>query len=388
MVWFRRLLGLAFFFACARADAQPSLEYPEGPIVNSNRVLGLGGAYAGIAEGADGHLYNPASFAMRFPYTRRDTWDWDWTVYWLNIPGSRNPDLYDDSEASLHARHGGGGLDFKLAGFGVGIHAYTQGYDIVENNRAVVSVTNWTGGVGLAYALHKIDVVLGSYAYGFTWEFLQPEVEDAKVEITGGGSRIGLLWMPRQTPLRVGIVARSSFDAQSVKGGEAIEAERLPRSVYIPQQLVLGVSYMLGERVYNPVHTWGLGVLERSLSAQGAVRSGRRYVLFAADLVATAASPADAVSMRGFLLGERTASGQQTTVSPHVGVEAEVLANWLVLRGGYYFEPGRAKLPGRHHGTGGLAFRIPFPIYDLRADTAFDLSAQYSNIGVGVGFWH
>lgn len=384
------LAFLVAFLAVLRASAasaQPALEVPEGPVVSSSRVLGMGGAYAGIAEGADGHLINPASFATRFPYTRRDVWDWDWTGYLLRIPARRNPDSYGEAAETAETLHVGGGLDFKILGFGAGFHVNAHGYDIADTD-GIISVQNVSAGLGLGYSLHAADVVLGSYAYAFNWLFEFPLAgESRSLNITGGGSRVGLLWIPDALPVRLGLVARTSFDAQSITEDSTIPVGRTPRSVYIPAQVVLGASYMWGERDYNPQHTWGLPVLERAVPQSSP--NGRRYLLFASDLVITGASPSDTVSMRRFLTGVSDPAGRDTTAGLRFGAEAEVVDNWLVLRSGYYFEPTRTDIVrGRHHFTGGLAVRIPFPVYDLRANGVFDVARDYSNVGVGMGFWH
>ena len=147
---------------------------------------------------------------------------------------------------------------------------------------------------------------------------------------------------------------------------------------------------MFGERNYNPHHTWGLKRLEEEEEPS----KGRRYVLVSYDLVVTGPSP-EAVSMRGYLRGAEIPAGRNTTVSLRLGSESEVLANWLVLRAGYYFEPSRTQLiAGRHHATGGATGRLPFGEWlqfwpwDLRLEMAFDIARNYSNVGFGLGFWH
>lgn len=52
--------------------AQTRIDYSQGPILNSNRIIGMSGAFVSVAEGADAHLVNPASFAMRARHVRND----------------------------------------------------------------------------------------------------------------------------------------------------------------------------------------------------------------------------------------------------------------------------------------------------------------------------
>ncbi len=400
----RRAVAFLIVLACSStALAQeeqplgPDLEYPEGPVVTSNRVLALGGAYAGIAEGAAGHLYNPASFAMRFRHSRDDRVDWDWTVYTLPIPGGQNPDLYGGPDETENSAHAGAGIDLKVAGFGIGVHALAQSYQLSIGPIEEATVANVSVGVGVAYAHELIDVVLGAYAYLYTFAVEHRPAPDARddtsvLSLAGGGSRIGMLWRPEGKPLRIGLVFRGGLRAGDVTVDDPdFFAGARPEAVNLPSRLTLGTSYMFGERTYNPHHTWGLPKLEDE-DAPG--DGGRRYIMFSYDLVLTAASR-DAVSMRSYLRGAEIPAGEKPTLSIRFGVESEVFDNWLVLRAGYYFEPPRTEIvPGRHHGTGGFAFRLPFGEYisfwpwDLRVDAAFDFARNYNNAGVGLGFWH
>ena len=88
----RILLACSLFtgVACAQlAWAQSAL--PErlyldtGALLGSNRMVGLGGAYAGIAEGADGLTSNLASVAHREKTLDR-RWDLDATFSLMSLP--------------------------------------------------------------------------------------------------------------------------------------------------------------------------------------------------------------------------------------------------------------------------------------------------------------
>lgn len=378
-------------------DLGPALEYPQGPVVTSNRVIGLGGAYVGIADGAAGHLFNPASFATRYLESRNDLVDWDWTFYTLPIPGNDNPDLYGGPNETENSAYIGGGLDLKIAGFGIGGHLLVQTYQLNVEEEAVATVANVSGGVGVAYAHELLNVIVGAYAYlyAFAVEHRPDGATEDQVSVlslTGGGTRLGVLWRPEGQPLRIGVTWEPGFRAGSVTVDDPdFFAGPRPRAVNVPGELTLGSSYMFGDRTYNPHHTWGL---PRLADEEGPDTGGRRYFLVSYDLVLTAASP-DAVSMRGYLRGAEIPAGEKPTLSIRLGTESEILDNWLVLRAGYYFEPPRTSLVrGRHHGTGGFTFRLPFGEYisfwpwDLRLEAAFDFARNYTNAGIGFGFWH
>src|SRR6218665_478463 len=57
---------------------------PGGGLVGSSRVVGLGGAYVGIAEGVVGFASNLAALAHRSPQLDKD-WDVGVTLSWLDL---------------------------------------------------------------------------------------------------------------------------------------------------------------------------------------------------------------------------------------------------------------------------------------------------------------
>src|SRR5262245_66673631 len=55
--------------------AEVTVDAAQGPVTGSTRVIGLGGAYVAVAEGMDGIAVNPASVAVRLPYSW-NRWDY------------------------------------------------------------------------------------------------------------------------------------------------------------------------------------------------------------------------------------------------------------------------------------------------------------------------
>ena len=45
------------------------MDAAQGPVTGSTRVIGLGGAFVAVAEDMDGVAVNPASVAVRLPYS-------------------------------------------------------------------------------------------------------------------------------------------------------------------------------------------------------------------------------------------------------------------------------------------------------------------------------
>lgn len=356
-----------------------AMEFPERPIVNSNRVIGLGGAYVGVAEGADGHLYNPASFANRFAYSRDQLVDWDWTVYWLNLPRHRHPDITSTDADSFYL---GAGVDLKVAGFGAGFHVFSSSYDFSRDqtdDRIALSETILA--LGFGYAFPIVDLAVGTSLHATSSEIAQND-EGFLLSATGSGINVGLLWSPTHYPLRIGATFRSRILKDDIQEEDS-EASFLPETVEEPARIVFGASYMFGERKYNPRPTYGIPTIKKEPTTWG-----RRYILIAYDVVYTAPAGQDAISINGFLNEDFELSGEEGLFSMRVGVESEIIGNWLRLRTGYYPETSRIKgRAGRHHWTAGADLKIPV-FWDWRLNTALDISSGYFNYGIGLGFWH
>jgi hypothetical protein len=359
----------------------------------------MGGAFVGVAEGADGTLINPSSLAVRYPYTL-DSWnDWDFAFSTQSYLGR------DGNEVDRSGRQGAYdsalflelGFTFKFGPLGVGFHLRGQRYDVSFDdeggapqdytyNQDVISL-------GLAYAFYDGQLILGGALNGGRSELSQT-VEEGQagggtVVHNGGGFTLSTLWAPAGRPYRLGGALRSTIrgviESQDIQSGfvedQTLGALRVPDNLLIPWELRLGGSYMIGPRRYNPRPTYGAvkGKVQRVLS--------RRYLLFSADLVLT--GPAhDAIGTQAFLQGEVQQSGRYLSASPRVGVESEVWEDLITVRGGTYYEPSRFEgRYGRIHLTGGADYHFRLG-WDWKLSAVLDIADRYSNFGLGLGFWH
>jgi hypothetical protein len=123
----------------------------------------------------------------------------------------------------------------------------------------------------------------------------------------------------------------------------------------------------------------------------------REKLLISAALKLTTITT-NGVGLESFLRQRVARSGENVSFSPRLGVEAEAVPGWLVLRGGSYYEPTRFRAPAgpRVHGTGGFDVRIPiewsvFGLFDddntFRVGGAIDVTARYFGWGVSAGIW-
>lgn len=125
---------------------------------------------------------------------------------------------------------------------------------------------------------------------------------------------------------------------------------------------------------------------------------GRWYILLSTSL--RVSGPAsEGVGIESFLQRVVDRSGRRAVVSPHLGLESEVISNWLKLRTGIYGEPTRfdnARSAPRIHTTVGLEQKLfhwrVLGLYDedtaWRIHVAADFSERYFGWSGSIGVWH
>lgn len=125
---------------------------------------------------------------------------------------------------------------------------------------------------------------------------------------------------------------------------------------------------------------------------------GRWYLLMATSLKVSGPVQ-NAVGVESFLQRIVDHSGDRVVASPHLGVESEVVPQWLKLRAGLYGEPTRFnnnRASPRVHTTLGFETKLfswsVFGIYDTdtqwRIQAAVDSSERYFAWSASIGVWH
>jgi hypothetical protein len=386
----------------AQDDNFSRVDFFQGSLINSGRVIGLGGAFVSVAEGGDGYLSNPASYAHRLPQTRDEWWDWDFAFSFVQFTSESNMDL-DRSGIGVNYTDASRlymGLNFYIKRHGFGLYLLDQDNVFEEAPGAEYLKTQYSQmmyGLGYAYAFLDGDLVLGlNMVQGTAWfqgideEGDFHDIKNASIS-EGTGFHFGALWAPCDDNLRIGATLRTPTTVRRATVGNDEEPPlsepdlvgvKVPNELHIPWQLVIGASTMMGPRPYNICPTFG--VLKNRKRRE---LDDRRYIIFSGDLVVTGPAP-DAIGMRSFLSQSPQSSGQTPSLSVHFGAESEAIQNLLILRVGAYYEPSRFNATsGRLHGTGGLDVRLPV-FRDWRLGVSFDWAEDYLNAGLGFGFWH
>ena len=287
--------------------------------------------------------------------------------------------------------------------------------------------------------------------------------DDARFSSQGVGGELGMVWMPAQEQFRIGAAFRSAVRTRTDTPGEVLfqgtpDELWLPDEVTVPWDANLGLALQFGPRPLNP--RWidpssvldplesrhdekaahrerqrerglaearaggrDLAAAERAIDAELDTQAAldeleleraageldrklreryrkleRFYVLVSAALLMT--GPAgNAVGVESFLQRKVNRSGKTLVLSPRLGIESELVPNWVKLRLGTYGEPTRfdtARAGGRLHGTFGFDLKLfSWTVFGLfhestewRVSGALDAAERYLNSAASIGIWH
>ncbi|HEY6560972.1 MAG TPA: hypothetical protein VI072_27035 [Polyangiaceae bacterium] len=476
------LVGYSSSIALAQDDPPPpnyTVDAAQGPVTGSTRMIGLGGAFVAIAEGGSGVAVNPASVAVRAP------WSWNRLDYGFSVDfaigawlpetdflnqGDDAADGETEEDADVEQRSllfGSVGLSvqYEHAGFGVSADGQRQALHGEGETSAGLAPTDLAGNFGIVHA---------SIGYGFYDGQLHigvgPRVTGVGLSGGSGASEIlnvagvgfqgGMIFKPVNHQYRVGATFKSAVTPalDSQLGGTEESAYRTS-AIRLPWQASAGFAYQFGPRRLNPPffsaeaqvmtlrhrieqdrarreraiseaeravesepsaeNRQRLALLEakhdveaeaedESLdeSVERAEKSLRReylsrprsYVLLTTELLVLGASNGS-IGFGSYYQGRSRVqvSGQNLTLSPRIGLETEVIENWLKLRAGSYWEPARVETAkDRIHGTFGFELKtFSWDVFGLIGDfdswtvsAAIDGAREYLSTSFSIGFWH
>ena len=380
------------------ADAENVLDFFTGPIVGSGAVVAMGGAFIGLGEGADGHLFQPASLTTRTWQNRRKPWDWDLASGSLSQINKGAATI--DQSGIIGRRFSQGGFNLKYGVHGYGVHLVQS--DFVLKNKGgpdakEALIRQQITGVGMGQTRRGGNVHWGLVAtltalslnkhQPYTEARNRSEVKSSiftpgttLVSVDGLGMIAGILWTPLDQPYRLGAKLRTPTLANQPTGRlDSNDISFMPDAVNVPWQIGLGASYQFGPRPFN--------AQPKADAPSKLSPAQRRHLLFAADLVLTGPTQ-NGLDTIAYLLNASLKSGAHPSISLRLGAESEIIPNRLIVRGGSYFEPcRRTQCAGSWHGTGGMDLRFRAH-WDLRFGVAVDVAKNYQNAGVSVGVWY
>lgn len=394
------------------ASQSQTVDAVRGPVTGSTRRIGLGGAFVAIAEDTEGVAINPASTAVRLPYSFQD-WDYGFGLdvavgAWLpknDVYNQGNTASQDQAKADRStALFGSLALLVNYRHFGVGVSAEAQ--------RNAASRADETPGVDTNFAANFGMVHLNA-AYGY-WDGqlllgAGPRVIGMSFDRSGGsgvlgtagvGYEAGVLLKPAHQQYRIAATVKSPIDAQLTAQPGAARS-----TVHVPWEVAFGLAYQFGARSLNPRLVTAREVARRATHhgepteaelAHAAQELFQRYqdrqrwyLLLSTELsVIQGGGP---VGLSGQTAMDRP------VISPRLGLESEVIPHYLRLRGGSYYEPALiAGTQSRVHGAGGFDVKLfkwsvfgllaPFDYWKLSLGA--DVARSYLNTAFSIGIWH
>jgi len=372
-------------------DGSQSIDAASSVATGSGRVVGLGGAYVGVAEGMGGASVNPASVAHRRRDLRRG-WDLDGTLSGFVLDARQDLDNDGRTGAGLAGRRHlevGGGLQVGRLGAGVMLRSWLTSGASTAQGSAGIETSDVAFPVGWS-TLHDA-LVLGAsatVASGAVIQYRPDGAEARRLKYSATTVRLGALSRPRAWPVRLGAFFEPTARARA-QGDAASFPATTPSSFTFPWTSGLGASAWVGPNAarYNEP---SLRELEDSpaLGDGPAFEAGAPAPLLVSTQLDVTGPAQNAVTVASALSDPAQArpSGRHASLTPRAGLEWEAL-RWLRARGGWYLEPSRSGAPPRPHATFGGEVRIPFWPWALRLGMAGDLAARYRNVGLSLGFW-
>lgn len=383
MGWGGAMAGLMGVLAGAPYDPGYAVELHRGVVIGPAKVVGMGGAYVSVAEGAGAIELNPAAVAARALYNADLSFDWDWSLDGNTSLGDLDP---ENNRLGRPEGHEAGmissALSFQIGVFGVGatLSGTTLRLDELEITTAQLAVS--TG-----FNLLEGQIVVGG----------QLLLASAGVR-TGGtkafdhlgvGLAFGGLARPKGEPFRFGFYYRPRMELSSVQelaAGTTFGAVVTPPEFRVPGQAIVGLSYAIGARAPNRAASFG--ALPDGVEPEPLPLERERYLL-SCDVIYTEPSER-ATGLEAWARGQlQPVQDVRPSLGLRVGVDSEPIDDRLQVRLGFYWEPSRFfGGSGRTHLTSGFDVRLFEVIWMWRAGLAVDLSREYSNLILSAGFWH
>ena len=277
-----------------------SVDLFQGPTLASSRITAMGGAYVGLAEGAEGIPFNPAAASWRYPQSTTKV-DWDLTAG-LTLPTSvRGTDFDNNGSATFGNGQGigdfffgtlGGYIQYGHVGIGMMVSAQQYTLGLPATLRLAQPQTPGSPAVpdkatdAIDVRFFKLDPVI---SYGFLDDqlhvgvgaraiILQVAGDLATVNADGSrnddgmatdlftsyafGAQGGILWSPYALPLRLGAAVRSPLTATEPTFGGGFAAQPngdlkagdslyLPKRADLPWEVEFGGAVQIWERPLN-----------------------------------------------------------------------------------------------------------------------------------------
>jgi len=354
----------------------------EQPALGSPRLIAMAGAVNSVAEGAAGLYTNPASAAVR-PETEAQKFAWN--VYFNSYVPVDGQDSNNNGQAvtSVHrSLLGAAGLLLQYGPWGLSLDGGYTAHEIAPQAGGGLGVRSFIPHVALARTFADGDFAAGVGLRGGALNVYTLMGGDTLFTRFGLSGEGGVVWKPREQDFRAAIGGALPVHTGAVDykcDPSNCDGYILPSDAVVPWSATVGGAWRFGPTPWN--HQVG-----------GAYRDERQLTV-AVDVTFTGAVP-NGYGMEAFAAKQLQPSGRDISVTPRLGLEAEVIRGWLRLRAGFYDEASRfAETSARPHGTGGaevrlFAFHLAGHERRVSISLAGDFADRYKNGGLSIGFWN
>ncbi|MEO8905605.1 MAG: hypothetical protein ABI488_23980 [Polyangiaceae bacterium] len=281
------LLCLAFAVSASAqlpADGQPiktnryGVDLYQGPVLAGTRPIGLAGAFVAIGEGVEGDTQNPASPAVRVPWSSGH-FDYD-LGFGVTLPATiKNSDFFNSGRRTDLPKGSTGEFVFlniaanlQFGKWGIGVTSDLQRYALSRDTSdsanksadelvAQISVTHIQ--LARAFLDGQLIVGVGDRIGTLAVENNSPlaAAQQSLFSTVGNGYEAGFLLRPNDSQFRVGGAFRTSVTTHpSASGAQTILYQNdsanelyLPDHVTVPWDLDVGLAVQLGPRPLNPM---------------------------------------------------------------------------------------------------------------------------------------
>ncbi len=244
-----------------------SLEFFQGPVLASNRVTGLAGAYTAVAEGTEGASVNAAAPAVRQAYSTH-WFDYDIDLG-ISFPGAYGGTDYDNRGDKAdpttvarvnHFLHGEAGLALQFGELGVSVTTELLQYSLTSAADPP-SLSYVRGHVLAGYGFFHNQIVLGAGVRIVALQLTDGGLTGKPlITMAGVSPEAGIVWKPQNYNIRFGGTARAPVSASALSSDATTDAMGvrrasgfiLPTNVVQPWELEGGMALQLGPRPLNP----------------------------------------------------------------------------------------------------------------------------------------
>jgi hypothetical protein len=253
-----------------------ALDLHQGPVFAGTRVIGLAGAFVAIAEGVDGDTQNPASPAIRAPYSYSSAeQEFGFGVTFPN--GLRRYDFFNSGRETCLPTDNqiyvflNGAVHVQVDNWGFAATGDLQQYTfrgqnaVPEAGRRSLTAQIMQSHLMTAHAFDdgQLAIGVGARVTTLTITTRSTLLEEGTnlLKTTGAGLEVGFVWRPNETRVRLGGAFRSASTAETPMSSRRLingrnddpEDDRfIPSRVTVPWDVNIGAALQLGQRPLNP----------------------------------------------------------------------------------------------------------------------------------------